>query len=205
MKRRVLISRTAFGLALVSAIASLLVLGPRAIARADDKPAVKLNFPYLDAGRPDSPTGSIVITKTPPDPAPMTERAQWIFDLRWDKGDLYLLGVHALDLSAPQATPRAMGRFALELFEGPTVIERVRFDFPLMGAGEVLDAGRKAPPSFERKLTTRIGVMFPASKRGTKLELWDRATGARWTMPWPVAMPTTNDAGPSRDATTEGG
>ncbi len=189
----------AFG---ASVVASLLVIGPMALA--DDKPAVKLNFPYLDAGRPESSMPSIVITKTPPDPAPMVERSQWIFDLRWDHGDLFLLGIHGLDLPAPQATPRAMGRFALELFEGPTVIERVRFDFPLLGAGEILDAGRKAPPSFERKLKTRIGVMFPASKRGTKLELWDRATGARWSMPWPPAMPTTNAAA-TRDATTEGG
>lgn len=192
-------SRALCATAIASAVSMLLVAGPGALA--DDKPAVKLNIPYVDAARPPAPGAStFVITKTPADPPPMVERAQWIFDLRWDKGDLYLLGVHGLALPQPQATPRAMGRFALELFEGAALVERVRFDFPLLGAGEVLDAGRGAPPSFERKLVTRIGVMFPASKRGTRLELWDRATGRRWALPWPpddarpdAAADATND------------
>jgi hypothetical protein len=123
--------------------------------------------------------------RIPPDPPPMRESGQWIFDLRYDKGDLYLLGVHRIDLPAPQLTPRAMGRFAIELLEGPTLIERVRFDFPLLGAGPPPDAGFRTQPSFETKLTSRIGVMFPATGRGTRLELWDRATDRRWELPWP--------------------
>jgi hypothetical protein len=115
----------------------------------------------------------------------MRERGQWIFDLRYDKGDVFLVAVHRTELPAPQETPRAMGRFALELFEGPALIERVRFDFPLLGAGEPQDAGYRAPPSFEKKLTTRIGVMFPATSKGTRLELWDRATDRRFPLTWP--------------------
>jgi hypothetical protein len=34
-------------------------------------------------------------------------------------------------------------------------------------------------------MKTRIGVLFPATKRGTKLELWDRAKDHRWSLPWP--------------------
>ncbi len=122
----------------------------------------------------------------------MVERSQWVFDLRWDRGDVYLVGIHPLDLPAPQATPRVMGRFALELFEGPTLIERARFDFPLLGAEEP-----DAALSFTHKLRTRIGVVFPASKRGTRLELVDRATRKRWALPWPVeGEPVAADAGP---------
>jgi hypothetical protein len=145
----------------------------------------------LDAAAP--PPAGIVITRTPPDPTPMVERSQWVFDLRWDRGDVYLVGVHPLELPAPQATPRAMGRFAVELFEGPTLIERVRFDFPLLGAEEP-DAAIMLTP----KLRTRIGVVFPASKRGTRLELVDRSSGRRWGLPWPVedtVSPAPTDAG----------
>jgi hypothetical protein len=131
-----------------------------------------------DAGR-DASTSRI-----PPDPPPMRERAQWIFDLRWERGDVFLLGVHAIDLPSPQETPRAMGRFAIELFEGKTLIERVRFDFPLLG-DEPKDGGLREVPYFGKKLSTRIGVMFPRTKRGTKLELWDRASDKRWDLPWP--------------------
>jgi hypothetical protein len=147
----------------------------------------------LDAGMPATPLPDIVITRTPPDPPPLVERSQWVFDLRWDRGDPWLLGVHPLELPAPQATPRAMGRFAIELFEGPTLVERVRFDFPLLGADEP-DSGL----ALGSKLRTRIGVVFPATRRGTRLELWDRATNRRWFLPWPPASagPSAPEGGP---------
>jgi hypothetical protein len=121
----------------------------------------------------------------PPDPPALSERMQWVFDLRWERGEVYLVQIHEIDMGAPHPTPRMMGRFALELFEGPTLIERARFDFPMLGAPPPEDAGRKALPQFEPKLKTRIGVIFPATKRGTRLELWDRAEDRRWPLPWP--------------------
>lgn len=135
----------------------------------------------LGAAAPSPSTSDPVISRTPPDPEPLVERSQWVFDLRWDRGDVFLVGVHPLELPAPQATPRVMGRFAIELFEGPTLVERARFDFPLLGAEEP-----DAALSFSPKLRTRIGVVFPATKRGTRLELVDRATRRRWALPWPV-------------------
>jgi len=157
------------------------VLGVLSVARADKSRV--LVFPGADAAavRPHSEP----ISHIPPDPPPMVSRKQWVFDLRWSKGEPYLLGVHELDLGTPQETQRAMGRFAIELFAGPTLIERVRFDFPMLGAVEEQDAGYMAPPSFQKNLTSRIGVMFPEVNRGTRLELWDRATDKRWPLPWP--------------------
>jgi hypothetical protein len=167
---------------------TLLVLSP--LARAD-KPRV-IVFPGTDAAalRPDA--GSV--SRIPPDPPPMVARKQWVFDLRWSKGEPYLLGVHELDMGTPQETQRAMGRFAVELFEGPTLIERVRFDFPMLGAEEPTDGGYMAPPSLQRNLTSRIGVMFPVTNRGTRLELWDRATNRRWPLPWPPEEEKAGDA-----------
>jgi hypothetical protein len=144
----------------------------------------------LDAGaQPD-----MHFTPTPPDPAPLVSRTQWIVDLRWDRGDVWLLGIRKISLPAPQATPRVMGRFALELFEGPTLIERVRFDFPLLAIPDSSDAGSNRAPSFTDKLRTRIGVVFPATTRGTRLELADRATGRRWPLPWPMQSAPDDDA-----------
>ena len=145
----------------------------------------------LDAGVRSTP--DIVVTPTPADPPPLVERQQWVFDLRWERGDVWLLGVHPLELRAPQATPRVMGRFAIELYEGSALVERARFDFPLLGAPEPEDAGNA--PSFSKKLRTRVGVVFPASARGTRLELCDRATNRRWALPWPPQAQTA-DAGP---------
>jgi hypothetical protein len=158
-----------------------LVCAAAALSALADEPRRAIDVTRaLDAGASPGAAPDIAMTKTPPDPAPLVERSQWVLDLRWDRGDVWLLGLHPLELPQPQATPRAMGRFALELFEGPTLIERVRFDFPLLGAPEP-----DASLSFSSKLRTRIGVVFPATKRGTRLELWDRATGRRWSLPWP--------------------
>lgn len=155
--------------------------------------------PAEEAARAEAPRADVP-RFVAPDPAPLVEKRQWVFDLRWDRGEVYLVGVHALDLPAPQATPRAVGRFAMELYEGATLVERVRFDFPMLGASES-DGGIRFAP----RLTTRIGVMFPATKRGTKLELWDRSNGQRWNLPWPPAegTPELADAGLPRDAGTD--
>ncbi len=168
-------------------LAALLLAGPADAAGGFDAGAVDGSAPTGDAGahdaRPHKDSGAL--SKIPPDPPAMRERGQWIFDLRYDRGDVFLVGVHRINLPAAQETPRVMGRFALELYEGPALIERVRFDFPLLGTGDNLDGGYMSPPSFERKLTTRIGVMFPATSKGVRLELWDRMTDKRFPMPWP--------------------
>ena len=163
--------------ALGSLLAGALLVGLSSDASADGKADAK------DAAA-DAPPKPPSQARIPPDPTPLTEREQWVFDLRWDRGDIYLLEVHKTDMGGPHTTARVMGRFALELFEGPTLIERVRFDFPMLGGAEP-DAGRNAPPSFEPKLRTRIGVLFPATKRGTRLELWDRARNVRMPIAWP--------------------
>jgi hypothetical protein len=155
----------------------------------------------MGAGDAEAGVGPRPKVTIPPDPPPLRERMQWVFDLRWDRDEVYLLQVHKLDMGEPHVTPRMMGRFALELYEGPTLIERVRFDFPLLGEPEQDDAGPrwKAPVKITQKLKTRIGVLFPATSRGTRLELWDRASDRRWPLPWPPqetvygALP---DAGP---------
>ncbi len=140
--------------------------------------------------------------KIPPDPPALAERMQWVFDLRWERGEVYLVQIHKTDMGQIHPTPRVMGRFALELYEGPTLIERARFDFPMLGAYEAADAGWKGPARFEPKLKTRIGVLFPATKRGTRLELWDRASDRRWPLPWPPQEGVFRD--PPADAGRDG-
>jgi len=181
-------------------LAALALVGVASVALAAEPPAEPRRTidvsRALDAGLAELvPSGNL--SPTPPDPTPLVERRQWVFDLRWDRGDVWLLGVSPRDLAAPQATPRMMGRFALELFEGsgPALVERVRFDFPMLGAPEP-DAGREATaPSFTRQLKTRIGVVFPAASRGTRLELVDRANGRRWSLPWPPGTTLVTDGG----------
>ncbi|HEY1957735.1 MAG TPA: hypothetical protein VGH28_19075 [Polyangiaceae bacterium] len=122
------------------------------------------------------------------DPTPLTEKTQWVFDLRWERGDVYFLGARKIEMPQPMTTPRVMGRFALELTDHGHLIERARFDFPGMAVPDE-DGGVRMIAG----LKTRIGVFFPATSRGDKLELVDRSTGQRWSLPWPPVLP---DGGP---------
>ena len=172
---------------------------------------------------PPPPMASVALGRTLPDPTALVSKEQWVYDLRYAAGDLYLLGIHHVELGAAQATPRAMGRFALELYEGATLLERARFDFPMMGDGAALvarptgtpEAGTPLPlqgggPSLTAKVSSRVGVMFPASPKGTRMDIVDRATDRRWPLPWP---PTEMTAGagassppaPTTDAGTSDG
>ncbi len=181
---------------LASLLCALFALCDTALTALAEPPRRRIDAARaLDAG---GPLPDVVIAPIPADPPPLVERRQWVFDLRWDRGDVWLLGVHPLELAAPQATPRAMGRFALELYEGAALVERVRFDFPLLGAPDPEDAGPGAP-SFTKKLRTRVGVVFPATSRGTRLELWDRATDRRWSLAWPPEATAGADSGATGD------
>jgi hypothetical protein len=128
-----------------------------------------------------------------------------VLALQWSRGEVWLLGAQRKEWPAPRETARAMGRFALELFEGPTLVERVRFSFPLLGADDEPGGGAPGASSLSRALQTQVSVYFPATPRGTRLELVDRASRHRWSMPWPPpaarrsapSAPSAADAAPA--------
>ncbi len=145
--------------------------GPRVVRLREAPPPQKTKAKPKDLA-------DFVVSNTQPDPKPFVTGLYAVVDLKFDHGDAYLLGTRSLSV-APMETPRMMGRFALELHEGPALIERVRFDFPLMGAP--LDAGR-----IDQNIVTRVGVKFPRIDKGNRFELVDRASGRRWQLPWPL-------------------
>jgi hypothetical protein len=156
----------------------------------------------------------VTLGKALPDPPALVSKSQWVYDLRYAAGDLYLLGIHRVELAAPQATPRAMGRFAFELYEGATLLERARFDFPMLGDATAVAPAPEAgapmpiegrPISLVAKIKSRVGVMFPVWARGTRLEIVDRATNQRWPLPWPpveteAVAPSAGTGGGGADA-----
>jgi hypothetical protein len=125
-----------------------------------------------------------------PDPTPLVTRHQWVVDLGYREGVVSFRGARRAEIPKAITTPRMMGRFALELYVGKELIDRVRFDFPLLGADELAGGERRwdSPPSFERRLSTTAAVMFPHSERATRVVLVDRASGRVWSLPWPLAL-----------------
>jgi hypothetical protein len=122
-----------------------------------------------------------------PDPPPLTTRHQWVIDLAYGKGEVSVRDSRRIALPRPTPTPRMMGRFAVELYVGRELIDRVRFNFPLLGAGDWGDDDARwdAPPSFERGLSASAAVVIPHSERTTRALIVDRATGREWPLAWP--------------------
>lgn len=113
----------------------------------------------------------------PPDPAPSRTTEQVDLRLRFEGGRLHLLGSERVTLKEAESTPRRLGRFAAELWLGTELLERLRFEVPLLAAegGEDLEHGLKA----------EITIRLPLLERANRLELVDRKTEERLTLGWP--------------------
>jgi len=120
-----------------------------------------------------------------PDPPAQASRKQWSVEVSAQSGKLTATRAVATTLDKPQPTPRVVGRFALELYVGPELLDRARFTLPLLDAPpDDANKGRLRRPSFEQ-VTTRVHVRIADSPRAAYLVLTDRATGDSQRFDWP--------------------
>ena len=146
------------------------------------------------AAGPSSAPSALSSTSAPaphghlPDPQPLSERAQWSYPVLYDRGTIRVGDPEPMCLPRPQPTPRRMGRFAFELWLGRELIDRVRFDFPLL-ATEEPPAGPRRPlretPRFAPGAHVSVTLRVPASERAATARIFDRATGESIAVPWP--------------------
>ena len=132
-----------------------------------------------------------------PDPTPTEAREQWRYTINVRDGELFVGSPTKVDRGKVVATPRSLGRFAIELYVGESLLERVRFDIPMLHDDP--DAGPKAT-RFDRKANGKVYVEVPNLDRATYAMLIDRSTGSRRRVPWPpvdgipkVSIPTGAD------------
>src|SRR5690606_30044922 len=126
--------------------------------------------------------------QAPPDPEPLRQKEQWEYSVEWKAGALTVTGVRPVDMKRPVVTPRRMGRYAIELWIGRELVERVRFDLPLLGAEGPEAAGvatRFPPPNIAKGAHVRARVLVPRAARARRALLIDRATGEAIALPWP--------------------
>jgi hypothetical protein len=123
-----------------------------------------------------------------PDPTPRASLKQWVFEVVHSGTKLSIERVRAVAVDRPVATPRMMGRFALELYVGKELLDRVRFNVPLLGEGPAEGPDKpKNPfrrPRFDR-VTARLRVQMADNERATYAVLVDRATGEEQRFDWP--------------------
>lgn len=136
-----------------------------------------------------------------PDPTPLWTVDYWRLVFRHERRQIELVDFKAVRFDKPTATPRCIGRFALELWIGHELIDRVRFDFPLLAVEAPVAEQRRGaplnePPNFAEGAVVEQTVWLPDSPRATRLELVDRATGHVQALPWPLGESTPDAARP---------
>jgi hypothetical protein len=127
-----------------------------------------------------------------PDPEPLVLDRYWEYELVYDRGRVSVTSVRAKRYARPVAIPRYLGRFAIELWIGRELVDRVRFDFPVIAADDVRAEARRPldePPTLGGGAVVAQRVLVPASPRATRAELVDRALGSRDRLPWPPDQP----------------
>ena len=134
-----------------------------------------------------------------PDPAPLVTAHHWDLTLHYAKGTVALETAKPVELRAAVPTPRQMGRFAVELWVGKELVDRVRFEFPLLGADFAPSPGthqERGAPRFSKGADTIATVRVPSSDRATSAQVVDRLTGAIVQIPWPPVPATAAAAAP---------
>jgi hypothetical protein len=122
----------------------------------------------------------------PPDPTPIASKKQWTFDLVAQGGKVTIERARAATAAQPAETARVTGRFALELWVGRELLDRVRFNVPLMGDEPPEGNRNKLPrPRFNQNVTTRLTARMADNPRAAYLLLIDRENGATQKLAWP--------------------
>jgi hypothetical protein len=160
---------------------------PVAIAEGRPQPDTEPPLPPLRTEAPPAARPDL------PDPEPLRLDRQWEYEITYDHGQILVTRVRPLLFAQPVVTQRRVGRYAIELWIGHELIDRVRFDFPVIAAEVPLtDAPRHPlhePASLAPGATVRRVLLVPASPRATRALLVDRATGEAIELPWPPDAP----------------
>ncbi|MEN9577380.1 MAG: hypothetical protein RJA70_389 [Pseudomonadota bacterium] len=118
-----------------------------------------------------------------PDPEPIVSAEQLEYLIRFSAGEVSIESVRSAPQARPISTPRMMGRFAFELWIGKELIDRVRFDFPLLAAED--PTADPARPNLAAGANVTRSLLVPNSLRATHAQIVDRATGVEHVVPWP--------------------
>jgi hypothetical protein len=138
-----------------------------------------------------APAPPALVASKQPDPAPLQMAEQVEYELELAEGKIRTVSVKPIALPKPVATPRRLGRYAVELSIGHELIERVRFDFPGTAADEPVPGPKKlkAPLDLSSRAIARVKLLLPHSPRVRRAVLVDRAMNTVTELEWPLPAP----------------
>jgi hypothetical protein len=139
-----------------------------------------------------APSAAPRVRPTLPDPEPLRIARHWDYLVSYDAGKVRVVKVTERVFPKPAVTQRHLGRYAIELWIGHELLDRVRFDFPALAAEPIVSPGPrplKETPSLAKAAVVAARVLVPASPRATRAVLVDRKTGMEQLLPWPPDAP----------------
>jgi hypothetical protein len=121
-----------------------------------------------------------------PDPPAKASTKHWVFDVTVRRGRLFLTKARSISYAKPVETARVHGRFAVEFSVGNELLDRIRFDVPMMGLGPNEKSKRHPfPRPGLDDVTTQVQVKIADNARTVSVRLVDRATGSLERYQWP--------------------
>jgi hypothetical protein len=176
----------------------------RALRPAPSQPA----SPVVENPRAPSDAGTagepLTCTVDPPDPKPSHTRDWLVYEFTYKDGSVNVHSQKLERIGKPRDSARVMGRYAIELWIGCELVDRVRFGFPLLAAEPAKAPSTRhplhEPPSFIAHAELRTTVRVPLDLRATRAELVDRGSGQRTVLAWPPNLPKTTSTEPARNA-----
>jgi hypothetical protein len=121
-----------------------------------------------------------------PDPPARPSKLNWVFEVTARGGKVTIDRVKGVSFEKPVETPRVVGRFALELYVGRELLDRVRFNVPLMGGETSIGNRNNLPkPRFEQNVTAHVQARMADNTRAAYLLVIDRDTGETQKYFWP--------------------
>lgn len=120
-----------------------------------------------------------------PDPEPQPTTAFLELLLRYCDQQVHWMATRRVEPPSAVTLPTRMGRFTVELGIGHELLERARFDFPLLGAEPPTETALGTAPQFASRADVSRVVRVAERPRATWARITDRATGEVWQMAWP--------------------
>jgi hypothetical protein len=125
------------------------------------------------------------------DPPPLSSVNQLRLGLQYVRGEIRVDKVEELKLEEPREGDRRTGRFALELWSNATLLDRLRFDFPLLAA-ETSAPGSQRPirrdASFAPGAEVSTTLQVPNVPQINRAQIVDRTTGQVTELSWPPTI-----------------
>jgi hypothetical protein len=172
-----------------AALLLLLVVCACSAARLDAEEHATATFPVKLAAEPGAARNASPPSDSRlPDPPPQSVRDHYELLLMYTRGEIEVSKVTALHFDEATEGTRRAGRFALELWDHDTLLQRLHFDFPLLAA-ERPDPDAERPlhrtPLFGPGAQVSTTVRVPALPRTTRAQIVDRASDTIKELPWP--------------------